>query len=487
MSATVTALVLMTVLTTAPVRVGSKAFTESVVLGELVRQTLVHAEVPAVHLKELGGTRILWEALTHDQLDVYPEYTGTLRQEIFNGTLPAGEGALRAALAKAGVVLGPSLGFENTYALGMKAARAEALHIRKISELAQHPELRLGFSHEFLDRADGWRGLSARYGLNARNPRGLSHELAYPALDSGALDVTDLYSTDAEIKAYGLRVLEDDAHYFPEYRAVLLYRQGFAGQMPRAIAAVERIAGRVDTASMVALNAEVKLERHSEAEAASHFLHRVLGDVERRDDSGLVRRVLDRTLEHLILVALSLGLALLVALPLGIFSARWPRPGQGVLAVVGIFQTLPSLAILVFMIPLLGIGTRPAIGALFLYSLLPIVRNTYAGLLGIPADLRESARALGLPAWTRLGRVELPLAAGSILAGIKTAAIINVGTATLGALVGAGGYGQPILAGIRLARTPLILEGALPAAVLALLVQGVFELAERRLVPRGVT
>jgi osmoprotectant transport system permease protein len=140
----------------------------------------------------------------------------------------------------------------------------------------------------------------------------------------------------------------------------------------------------------------------------------------------------------------------------------------------------------VFMIPLFGIGTWPAVAALFFYSLLPIVRNTYAGLVGIAPELRGSAAALGLPPGVRLREVELPMAMRSILAGVKIAAVINVGTATLAALIGAGGYGQPILTGIRLDDIGLILEGAVPAALLALLVQGVFEGIERWLTPRGL-
>jgi osmoprotectant transport system permease protein len=151
-----------------------------------------------------------------------------------------------------------------------------------------------------------------------------------------------------------------------------------------------------------------------------------------------------------------------------------------VFAIADILQTLPALALLVFLIPWLGIGYAPAIVALFLYSVLPILRNTHTGLADIPRDLRESAEALGLPRMARLRYVELPLAARSMLAGIRTAAVINVGTATLGALIGAGGYGQPILTGIRLDDTSLILEGAVPAAVLALLVQWIFGRMERR-------
>ena len=192
------------------------------------------------------------------------------------------------------------------------------------------------------------------------------------------------------------------------------------------------------------------------------------------------------TLEHLTLVAISLGAAVSLAIPLGILAFRSTRAAPTILGVVGIVQTIPSLALLVFMIPLLGIGTAPAIVALFLYSLLPIVRNTYQGLHDIPPQIRESAEALGLSRTSRLRLVELPMASRSILAGVKTSAVINIGTATLGALIGAGGYGQPILTGIRLDDTGLILQGAIPAALLALGVQGGFDLADRFLVPRGL-
>ncbi|MCA9245391.1 MAG: ABC transporter permease, partial [Phycisphaerales bacterium] len=161
-------------------------------------------------------------------------------------------------------------------------------------------------------------------------------------------------------------------------------------------------------------------------------------------------------------------LAILVAVPLGIAAAKWQRGGQAILGTVGVIQTVPSLVLFVILIPFLGIGPWPAIFALFLYSLLPIVRNTYAGLHDIPGSLQESAQALGLPATARLRLVELPLAARSILAGVKTAAVINVGTATLGGLISAGGYGDPIFTGIRLDRHDLLLEGAIPAAMLAL-------------------
>jgi osmoprotectant transport system permease protein len=202
--------------------------------------------------------------------------------------------------------------------------------------------------------------------------------------------------------------------------------------------------------------------------------------------AGALSTLLARVAEHLFLVGVSLLAAIALAVPLGVIAAHRPRLGQVVLAIVGVVQTLPTLALLVFMIPLFGIGTVPAIVALFLYSLLPIVRNTHAGLCGIPSALRESALALGLPRGAMLRLIELPLASPLILAGIKSAAVINVGTATLGALIGAGGLGQPIFTGIRLDNSSLILQGAIPASLLALAVQGLFEIAERIVVPRGL-
>ena len=422
-------------------------------------------------------------------LDVYPEYTGTLTQEILgDGSAAIGLDTLRAKLRARGIGLIGPLGFDNTYALGMRESVAAKLGIRAISDLRQHPELRFGFSNEFMSRRDGWPGLRARYQLEPSHAQGLDHDLAYRGLVDGHIDATDLYSTDAEIQRYGLRVLSDDLGFFPKYEAVILYRLAAEARSPAAFAALHRLAGRIDAATMTAMNARVKLDRVGERTVAADFLAARLGvrPIVPNETEGRARSILRRAREHLALVAISLAAAILFALPLGILAARRPRFGQLVLAMVGVVQTIPSLALLVFMIPLLGIGALPATAALFLYSLLPIVRNTHAGLMGIPAPLRESAEALGLSRGAILWRIELPLALGTILAGIKSAAVINVGTATLGALVGAGGFGQPIFTGIRLDNMSLILEGAVPASLLALAAQGAFDLLERALVPRGL-
>ncbi|BAU47488.1 amino acid ABC transporter permease [Sulfurifustis variabilis] len=466
------------------VTVGSKKFTESVILGEAARQLVEAQGMPARHRAELGGTRVLWNALLAGDIDIYPEYTGTLRHEIFAGR-PRGE-ALDALLAEHGVRMTRPLGFNNTYALGMRPELAERLGIRRISDLKAHPGLAFGFSSEFMDRADGWRGLRARYGLPQRDVRGLDHDLAYRGLAAGSLHVVDLYSTDAEIEYYDLSVLEDDLGYFPDYRALFLYRADLADRAPKALDALRRLEGRITAPAMTSMNARAKLDGVPEARVAAEFLGESLGiEVAVRDRSTL-QRFWRHTREHLALVGLSLSAAVLVAIPLGVLAWLRPAAGQLILGVAGAIQTIPALALLVFMIPLLGIGGPPAVVALFLYSLLPIVRNTHAGLHDVPPPVRESADALGLPFAARLRLVDLPLASRSILAGIKTSAVINVGTATLGALIGAGGYGQPILTGIRLDDIDLILQGAVPAAALALLVQGAFELLERWVVPQGL-
>jgi osmoprotectant transport system permease protein len=273
---------------------------------------------------------------------------------------------------------------------------------------------------------------------------------------------------------------------FPAYEAVLLWRPGLETSAPLAVRALKRLDGRIDGDAMRAMNARAKLDHVPESIVAGDFLASAFGLASTARADGLWTRLRARTWEHLSLVLISLLAAIAAAIPLGVLAAQRPRLGQVVLGVAGVVQTIPSLALLVFMIPLLGIGARPAIVALFLYSLLPIIRNTHAGLTGIAGEYRESAAALGLPWFARLRRVELPMAMPSILAGIQTSAVLNVGTATLGALIGAGGYGQPILTGIRLDDTGLILEGAVPAALLALAAQGAFELLSRVLVPRGL-
>lgn len=468
------------------IKIGSKKFTESVILGEIVSQLIESNGQSVNHRKSLGGTRVLWNGLLNGEIDLYPEYTGTIQQEILHKQEFESHDQLRSHLEALGVGISEPLGFNNTYAIGMKEELAEQMGIVAVSDLQNHPDLRLGFTNEFMDREDGWKGLKSHYRLPQSFVRGLDHDLAYRGLASGSIDVIDMYSTDAEISYYGLRALKDDQHYFPRYDAVILYRKNLETDNPSIVYSIKRIENRIDESNMISMNSAVKLEGIFEGQMASEFLRKhfqIQSDVH---EETLWQRLGRNTANHLALVAISLSAAILFAIPLGLVSIRFEGAGKIILGIVGVIQTIPSLALLVFMIPLLGIGGPPAVTALFLYSLLPIVRNTYTGLKDIPSTIIESAHALGLPSFVRLKKIELPLASRTILAGIKTSAVINIGTATLGALIGAGGYGQPILTGIRLDDIGLILEGAVPAAILALLVQGLFDLSEKLFVPKGL-
>jgi osmoprotectant transport system permease protein len=481
------ALALATADTPPTVRVGSKVFTESVILGEMAQDLIREAGAPVELRRGLGGTKILFSALVADELDVYPEYTGTILREILAGKNLKDEAAVRAALAERGVAMSRPLGFNDSYAIGMREVEAARLGITNISDLRRHPDLKFGFSNEFMKRSDGWPGVQARYNLPQRDVRGLDHGLAYRALASGEIHATELYSTDAEIKQYNLRVLRDDLSFFPPYECVWLYRADLKSRSAGGFAALARLEGRISSAEMAAMNARAQIDRVSEDRVAADFVTEKFRIKAQVTSDTFVGRLLKRLAEHLTLVAISLTAAIVVSIPLGVTAARQPRLGPVILTITGLIQTIPSLALLVFMIPWLGIGAKPALAALFLYSLLPIVRNTATGLRDIPVSLRESAQALGLPTGARLLKIELPMAARSILAGIKTAAVINVGTATIGAMIGAGGFGQPIFTGLRLDDRAMILyEGAIPAALLALAVQGAFDLAERFLVPRGL-
>ena len=469
-----------------PIKIGSKKFTENVILSEIATQLARLRNSNVKHLRELGGTRILWNALIKGDINIYPEYTGTIKEEIFAGKNITDEESLEKELNKMQISISKPLGFNDTYAIGMKKSLADKLNIKTISDLKEHPDLRFGFSNEFMDRKDGWPGLKNKYNLPQRNIKGLDHDLAYRGLDNGSIDVIDFYSTDADIEYYHLKVLKDDLHYFPEYNAVLVYRTELESKSPRTLNSILRLEGNIPESTMIKMNAEVKVQKMPETMAASEYIKKTFFIATNYEIDTFIERIWLYTKEHLFLVLISLSGAIIIAIPLGIIAYKNQKIANIILAITGIIQTIPSLALLVFMIPLLGIGSWPAIVALFLYSLLPIVRNTYSGLIDIPIQIKESAEALGISSFARLRLIELPLASRSILAGIKTSAVINVGTATLGALIGAGGYGQPILTGIRLDNVSLILEGAVPAAVLALLVQALFDLLEILLVPKGL-
>jgi len=482
----------------AGVVVGSKRFVESYVLAEIVTQRL-RAELPddatrrrVEHRQGLGGTAVVYRALLDGAIDVYPEYTGTLAETVVREGARDLE-ALRASLGRDGLSISASLGFENTYALAVKRETAERLGLGTIADLAAHPELRVVLSHEFLGRQDGWPGLSAHYRLEPKvQPRAIDHALAYEALSRGEGDVMDVYSTDAKVLRFDLVVLRDVLRFFPPYDAVLVYRSDLPRREPAFAKVLAALEGSIDGDTMRRLDARADLDGVAFTEVARQHLAGGAGETTRRGRTtgawatGLGAAVLQHGPRHLGLVGAAVLLSTVVGLPLGVLAARRRRLGGVVLAIVGIVQTIPSLALFCFFIPILGIGPVPALAALFLYGLLPVVRNTHAGLLSVAPELREAAEAIGLSSGERLRLVELPLAAQTILAGIKTSAVVAVGSATIAAFVGAGGFGEPISTGLSLNDVPVILHGAIPAAVLALLVEGLFTVAERVVVPRAL-
>ena len=466
-----------------PIVIGSKKFTESYVLGEIAKRTLNDAGIPAEHRQGMGGTIIPWQALRGRQIDAYPEYTGTIEQEILKTDRKLSLNEIREALTKFGVGMTEPLGFNNTYALVMRRGEAERLGLRTISDLRNHPELKIGLTHEFLDRQDGWQPLRARYALPQQNVIGIDHALGYAALKNGSVDVKDAYSTDAKIAEYDLVTLEDDLQFFPRYDAVFLYRLSLPAP---TITALRKLQGTLDETRMIRLNAEAERTKNY-ARAANLYFQNGTGSTITAGES-FWHKLTRWTLRHLELAGFSLLLVVIVGIPLGIIASRGGPGGSAILGFASVVQTIPSLALLALLVPLpfFGISVRTAIAALFLYGLLPIVRNTASGLQDIPRALRESAIALGLSPMTRLWQIYLPMASRSILAGIKTSAVINIGTATLAALIGAGGLGEPILSGLNLNDHATILEGAIPAALLALLVQWGFDLLDRVLIPKGL-
>src|SRR5437667_4934385 len=481
--------------------VGSKRFTESYVLGEILKQTAQAAgETTAVHQQGLGNTAIVLNALTTGAIDVYPEYTGTIAKEILKLDAVPPLAELNAKLAPMGLAVGVPLGFNNTYALAARSDDARAKGLSRLSDLKTHSELRLGLSQEFIGRADGWPGLKRAYDLPYDTPRGLDHGLAYEAIAQHQVDAIDIYSTDAKIDKYGLAVLADDRNYFPRYDAVLLYRADIPQRLPKIWAALKQLEGRIDDATMRKMNAAAELEGKDFGTIAAGFL------AQRPGASAAVASASAKaapagdfwsklfgpdfarlTLEHLGLVFVSLAASIVIGIPLGILAAKRHATEGLILGATGVAQTIPSLALLAVLIPLTGrIGAVPAFIALAIYALLPIVRNTHTALTQITMGMRQAAQSLGMRAGTILAKIELPLAAPTILAGIKTSAVINVGTATIAAFIGAGGYGERIVTGLALNDHAMLLAGAIPAAVLALLIEGGFRIGERWMIPAGL-
>ncbi|KIQ33650.1 amino acid ABC transporter permease [Variovorax paradoxus] len=468
-------------------RIGSKRFTESYILAELLAQTAApHIASPPVVRQGLGNTAIVYEALRSGAIDLYAEYTGTIALEILKGSPADTREAMNAALAPMGLGVAIPLGFNDGYALAVRAADAERLGLRTLSDLAKHPELKLGLSNEFLGRADGWKGLAARYGFT-QTPTGLDHGLAYEAVAAKQIDAIDIYTTDAKIDHLGLRVLEDDRKFFPRYDAVVLYKLDLPTRLPKAWAALQALEGKVDEHAMIAMNARAELQSVPFDVIARDFISstgKTGAAPSQEARRGFTAKLFGPDLwklarQHLLLVAVSVGIAILIGVPIAILVFSHVRLRAVVLGIASLMQTVPSLALLAVLISMLGaIGALPALIALTLYSLLPIMRNTVTGLAEVPNGLRLAGTALGMTPPQSLRLVLLPLALPTLLAGVRTATAIAIGTATIAAFIGAGGFGERIVTGLALNDRELLLAGALPAAAMALISEGIFELIE---------
>lgn len=494
-----------------PVVVGSKPFAESYLLAEMFAQLLEDRGHAVDRRLGLGSTEIAFGGIRSGAVDVYPEYTGTGLLAILGEAPPSGsmEAYARVATVFAdrwGARWLPPLGFENTYAIAVRPETADSLGLATLTDLARvSGGLVAGVSPDFQGRADGLPGLQAAYDLVPGPVRSLVQSVKYQALVAGEVDWIDGYSTDGQIERYGLTVLADDRGFFPPYDAAALVSRRVVEDRPDVVTVLTELSGRIDEELMRGLNRRVEVDGADVAVVATEALlglGLVTGAAAVRagdhalgfspDASFLAYLWAGRgdtwrqTRRHLLLVGLSLLAGLLVAIPMGLVLERARRAAEGVIRAVGVLQTVPSIALLAFMIPLLGIGVAPAVVALFLYSLFPIVRNTYSGVRDADPSAVASARALGMTEWQLLRDVRLPLAAPIIMAGVRTAAVINVGTATLAAFIGAGGLGDPIVAGLTLSDTRMILSGAIPAALLALLVDAALGVAERAVTPEGV-
>ncbi len=464
------------------VKIGSKSFTESYILAELLKLTLENEGISTEMRSGMGGTGVLASALRNSEIDIYPEYTGTIAEVILKTPELRTWESIQKGLLAQGLMMSPILGPQNNYAIAVRKKMAKEKGLNKLSQLKDFSNLKGGLSYEFVQRQDGWKRLAARYKLS-NSIIAMEHSLSYRALTRKKVDFIEVYTTDPKIETHDLVILEDDLEFFPSYYTVILTRKEFATNHPTIWATLIDLEKSLTTKQMRGMNKTVELDGKSFAQAAQQ-------KTSRKEKNGLSASLLKKlwklTGEHLFLVFFSLFASVLVGVPLGVVGFYHRRLGHVILLISGLLQTIPALALLCFLIPLFGIGTLNSIIALFLYGLLPIVRNTYLGMGQIRSEQRELAVILGLSFSQRMRLIEFPLAFSSIMAGIKTSATINVGMATLAAFVGAGGLGTLIATGLALDSLKIILQGAIPAAVLAVLIYLLFEIIERLSTPKGL-
>lgn len=489
------------------ITVGSKNFMENKLLAEMFAQ-LIEARTDLTVERRLGlaGTQVSFEALKTGAIDLYPEYTGTGLVSILQAP-PTGNAreALQTVrsefLARWNLWWLSPLGFENSYALAVTRPVASQWSLHTISDLAAvSGSLKAGLGYEFIKRPDGLPGLHQEYGLAFHSVQGFQQALKYQAAGAHDVDVLDVYTTDGRLVAYDFQVLDDDKHFFPPYEAAALVRGDTLARHPEIGPVLGLLSNALDAPMMRQLNYRLQEGGESVQHVAQAALtnlallapspHTI--ETSSTHDSlpdylwAQKWALLNRTMEHLALAGFALSLGILVSIPLALVLEHRRQIAEPVIRIIGMTQTIPSIALLAFMIPVFGVGIFPAVVALWIYSIFPIVRNTFSGLRDAAPQAVEAARALGMTEWQILRWVRLPLAAPVMMAGVRTSAVITVGTATLAAFIGAGGLGVPIVSGLQMANATVILSGAIPTAGLALLVDGGLGQIEHWIHPPGL-
>lgn len=485
--------------------IGSKIFTENILLAEMLSLLLEEKyNFKIVRKFNMGGTKLVFDSLKNEHIDIYPEYTGTgytmlLKRSGETNPKKTYRIVKSEFLKKFQMVWSLPLGFENTYTLAVREKDLRFQKIHSISQLKGHISLfRLGVGHEFVERKDGFDNFSKKYRLHFLKNQivTMNPALMYSALHNKKVDMIMAYSTDGRIKAFKLKTLKDDKSFFPSYEAAYLTRQNILEAWPEVQVAFLDLENNINEKEIISLNNQVDQLDYGLSQTARNFLIKknlLSGKVQKLQKADLMDYYISKKkyffkilMEHLVLIFASLLLALCFSVPIGIWAIRNSKVEKVVFFLVNILQTIPSIALLGILIPFLGIGFTPAVSALFFYSLLPLIRNTFEGIKNVDRSYIEASAGMGLNAWQILIFVQIPLALPVILAGVRIATVIVVGTATLAAFIGAGGLGDPIFRGIATLDSRLIFLGAVPACLLAVILDASIAFIEKIVISKGL-
>lgn len=462
-----------------PVTIGGKVFTEQSILVDLLAQLLEDHQIAVIKKKNLGGTLVAFEALKKNDLDIYVEYSGTSYHSIFKqkDILSQEEtfNFLKKEFSKNNIYSFPSLGFSNSYALVSKINNP----YNQISDLKiDSKKYSIAFEHELLTRPDGFPEFSKTYDLEFKKVSSMNVGLMYQAVHQGQVDFGIGYTTDGRNKAFEMKIIKDDLRFFPQYFASILVHEKALKAYPELKKILSGLNNKISAEEMTEMNYLVDVKKMSPLKVTRNFLQKKKliksseNNLDIMSENYLIKNsalLFSKLKEHLYICIYALLFTFFFGFIFGI-AAYWnQRIKQFVFILVNIFQTVPSLALFGFLIPFLGIGFKPSLIALVMYALLPLVHNVYTGLSEVDKDIIQSFKAIGMNRWQILTKIQIPMALPTLSAGLRTSTVIIIGTATIAAFIGAGGLGELIFQGISSMDHRLILLGAIPAALLALI------------------